>query len=464
GVTPRSPREVRRLLIEQRSGEARGEELERELSTIDRERAARVEAETQWRIEWRANAHAFGFAERASAAEIDVLLDARADYFRSVEHARNLEREWLELEQELSAFEVDARALCMRYSKSVPEPIDVAAEQLIGQHQSARAAQVRHQQLTAAGTARRLALATAEELEARADRELQRLMAAAQVHGLPALEAVELASARARQLDASLEQLHDELFAASDGIDIELVLHDAPGSLDEVRARLSSLDERIEELERDRTRVAQTLAGCRAGLDRLRESHGASDAALEAATQLDNVRTLAEQYVRTRLAESLLRREVTRYREQNKGAVLRVAGALFERLTLSAFSGLDVDYTASDEPVLTCVREDGSRLGVEGLSTGTRDQLYLALRLASLEHLASRQELMPLVLDDILIHFDDDRARAALDVLADFASTTQVLLFTHHRRLCELASAALADRVRIHRLADASPRVVSLYS
>ncbi len=50
---------------------------------------------------------------------------------------------------------------------------------------------------------------------------------------------------------------------------------------------------------------------------------------------------------------------------------------------------------------------------VRGLSDGTRDQLYLALRLASLEHHARTGEPMPLILDDILIHFDDDRARAA---------------------------------------------------
>ncbi|WP_437587987.1 AAA family ATPase [Sorangium sp. So ce1000] len=90
---------------------------------------------------------------------------------------------------------------------------------------------------------------------------------------------------------------------------------------------------------------------------------------------------------------------------------------------------------------------------VTGLSDGTRDQLYLALRLASLEHHARTGEPMPLILDDILIHFDDDRARAALAVLGELAATTQVLFFTHHARLCELAREAVpADVLREHRL------------
>jgi uncharacterized protein YhaN len=124
-------------------------------------------------------------------------------------------------------------------------------------------------------------------------------------------------------------------------------------------------------------------------------------------------------------------------------------------LTLDAYTGLDVDYDEREQPQLMCVRgaDDHARLSVPALSTGTRDQLYLALRLASIEHLAAQRELMPLILDDILVHFDDSRARAALIALADFSATTQVLFFTHHEHLCELATQALPKgRVRVHRL------------
>ncbi|WP_437895088.1 AAA family ATPase [Sorangium sp. So ce124] len=105
---------------------------------------------------------------------------------------------------------------------------------------------------------------------------------------------------------------------------------------------------------------------------------------------------------------------------------------------------------AAAEPAKAPVQRE---VDVTGLSDGTRDQLYLALRLASLEHHARTGEPMPLILDDILIHFDDDRARAALAVLGELAGTTQVLFFTHHARLCELAREAVpADVLREHRL------------
>ncbi|MBP8271418.1 MAG: hypothetical protein KAX42_06040, partial [Sphaerotilus sp.] len=78
-----------------------------------------------------------------------------------------------------------------------------------------------------------------------------------------------------------------------------------------------------------------------------------------------------------------------------------------------------------------------------GLSEGTRDQLYLALRLAALQLHRERGIDLPLVLDDVLMTSDDDRAVRMLQMLADFAQGGQVLVFTHHRHLLELARLSL---------------------
>jgi uncharacterized protein YhaN len=61
------------------------------------------------------------------------------------------------------------------------------------------------------------------------------------------------------------------------------------------------------------------------------------------------------------------------------------------------------------------------------------------LRLAALEHFVETTEAMPLIADDVLINFDDERARATLAVLAEFSKRTQVILFTHHSRIREMA-------------------------
>lgn len=92
-------------------------------------------------------------------------------------------------------------------------------------------------------------------------------------------------------------------------------------------------------------------------------------------------------------------------------------------------------------------------LEVSALSTGTRDQLYLALRLAALEQFIDRRGPLPLVLDDLFVHFDDERTAAGLAVLDQVADQAQVLLFTHHEQVAKQAADVIAaDRLTVHHL------------
>jgi uncharacterized protein YhaN len=77
------------------------------------------------------------------------------------------------------------------------------------------------------------------------------------------------------------------------------------------------------------------------------------------------------------------------------------------------------------------------------MSTGTADQLYLALRIAAIEDYLDHAEPMPFIADDLFINFDDKRAAAGFRVLGELAKKTQVLFFTHHEHLLEVAQKAL---------------------
>jgi uncharacterized protein YhaN len=60
---------------------------------------------------------------------------------------------------------------------------------------------------------------------------------------------------------------------------------------------------------------------------------------------------------------------------------------------------------------------------------------------------------MPLVVDDVLVTFDDPRSAATLGLMGELAIESQILFFTHHRRLVELAREAIpADRLQVHEL------------
>jgi uncharacterized protein YhaN len=54
---------------------------------------------------------------------------------------------------------------------------------------------------------------------------------------------------------------------------------------------------------------------------------------------------------------------------------------------------------------------------------------------------------MPFIADDLFINFDDKRAAAGFRVLGELAKKTQVLFFTHHEHLLEVARKALGVRI-----------------
>ena len=163
----------------------------------------------------------------------------------------------------------------------------------------------------------------------------------------------------------------------------------------------------------------------------------------------------AARFLRLRLATHLLEAQIEKFRKENQGPLLQKSGEVFKAITCGAFSGLDAEYNADDVPVLVGVRPDltKTKVPVEGLSDGSRDQLYLALRLAALDRYLEVHEPMPLILDDLLITFDNERTKAILPQLAGLAKRTQVFLFTHHEHLVELCRQTLgADQFKLHKL------------
>ncbi len=159
------------------------------------------------------------------------------------------------------------------------------------------------------------------------------------------------------------------------------------------------------------------------------------------------------EYATLHLAREVLDLAVERYRARHQDSMLARAASFFEQLTDGDFATLEIQ-NEDGNPVLKAVRADGKRtdaiVSIEGLSDGTRDQLFLALRLAGIERHLAEREPMPLIIDDVLINFDDRRASATLRCIGELSRKTQVLLFTHHRHLVELAKSAVASQLVAH--------------
>ncbi len=121
------------------------------------------------------------------------------------------------------------------------------------------------------------------------------------------------------------------------------------------------------------------------------------------------------------------------YERHRQPETLQEASTYLERLTRGRYTRV---WTPLGEHALRVDDAEGHALPVEVLSRGTREQLFLSLRLALASSYARRGSPLPLILDDVLVNFDAGRARAAAEVLRDFAAAGhQMLVFTCHEHI-----------------------------
>ena len=243
-----------------------------------------------------------------------------------------------------------------------------------------------------------------------------------------------------RNLQKKLDMLEEELNRTGDGLSIEELEKESEESeTDEIEGELEKVAGELEDLNVERDKLRDQRQTLQYEIDAKDGNASAANASEEAEAHLASIASNAEQYLRLQAAALILEQQIENYRKTNQAPVLARAGELFSKLTLGSYAGLRDELDDKGNPILLGVRPDDKEVTVEGMSDGSRDQLYLALRLATLEQHLSKGEPMPFVVDDILIGFDDNRTRVCLEVLAEFASSTQVLLFTHHRRVLALA-------------------------
>jgi uncharacterized protein YhaN len=268
------------------------------------------------------------------------------------------------------------------------------------------------------------------------------------------LNGIEYQSQSRDQFEAMLEQINARLseLAADEPRDLfdqQVRLH----SLDVLVTLIQQRETEIQQLAVERDLLNIQLGEFNLKLSQMSGSSTAADAEEQRQLCLAQIRSDAEEYLRLKLASTVLHTSIERYREKIRGPVLSIASNLFKELTLGSFESLRVDEDDNHKPILVGVRS-GSRtaVSVNGMSEGTCDQLYLALRLASLQLEKAPGCNIPLIIDDILIQFDDERAIAALKLLAKMAHQRQVIFFTHHEHLLDLASEHLPGEHRHHRL------------
>ena len=193
----------------------------------------------------------------------------------------------------------------------------------------------------------------------------------------------------------SLEQTMEET---------EALLINAQYELKQNHLRLGQCQGQAESIGQENV-LREQLKQVRSRIEKLENTYAALDIALQALSSAKN---------------ELQRRFAPRIARRAEELFGKLTGGRYEKVILT--DDLSLQISAQEE---TTLRSSMWR------SDGTVDQLYLALRLAVAEELTPDA---PLVLDDAMVRFDDDRLKTALHILTETAENKQVILFTCQTR------------------------------
>ncbi len=212
----------------------------------------------------------------------------------------------------------------------------------------------------------------------------------------------QLVGGRREQLDSILQQTGKRIDAAKERLHHTL-------------QKQGQLAERLEILAQDRRQAKKHL---------------------ELGTVNEKIRKAVSQWQQRAVACGVLEEIRRHYERDRQPETLREASTFFRQLTRGGYKRI---WTPMGENSLYVDDAQGNTFDVQWLSRGTREQLFVALRLALAASFARRGAMLPMVMDDVLVNFDTARAASAAAVLGQFAASgRQVLLFTCHRHVCRI--------------------------
>ena len=241
------------------------------------------------------------------------------------------------------------------------------------------------------------------------------------------------------QRRANLEAVQQRLDAAIAGFcpedEIgELLLNpetreDLPKTIENLTKRIDAFNAELKGKMELSGRLGQQADAIAANKDSIKRRFDAISADLRLARMAELWRSRA---VAGQMMEDIRRA----YEKERQPETLREASRYLKRLTNGMYVNI---WTPLGQDALYVDAANGETLDVGALSRGTREVLFIAIRLALVVSFEKHGVQMPLIWDDVLVNFDSERAATAAKLLVDFAKAgRQIFLFTCHRHICQL--------------------------
>lgn len=235
----------------------------------------------------------------------------------------------------------------------------------------------------------------------------------------------------------------------------QLMAPDSIGRLEHnwetLTARIEQLDGQLKQLLEQRGRLVEQQR-------RLAEDRSLARKQMEIDEIDQQIRRAKAGWRQRAVVYHMLERIRDEYEKNRQPETLLEASEYLRQLTSGRYTRI---WTPLANDVLFVEQTDGQSLPVEVLSTGTREQLYVSLRMAMVAMYARRGVTLPMILDDVFVNFDVGRTRIAIGVLKEFAQQGhQLLIFTCHEHVWRMLQEIHADARRLpDRLAGPPPEL-----
>ncbi|MDQ7937166.1 AAA family ATPase [Lactiplantibacillus sp. WILCCON 0030] len=260
--------------------------------------------------------------------------------------------------------------------------------------------------------------------------KLQALAAEQHYVDVAALADAISAQAAAQTSAASLQKLTAQLTSA------ELTALQKFDSLSALQAEIAAVRAQATTAQATLTQQTAALVTAQTQLQRLTEDGRYTALRQQQANQQTEITVMARQWVTRQLGAAWIDQTLKQLTNQQLPAILSQATSYFVQLTGERYNEIKL---VAEALVLTTTT--GTEFAVAELSTATKEQLYLALRLALIVHLGEQAQL-PIMIDDGFVNFDDQRRQVAWQLLEKVAATHQLLYFTNEKAALTQLSAA----------------------
>ena len=410
----------------------------------------------RWQIDWEKAVRPLGLDADAIPLQANAVMNELKDLFDKLKEADILQKRIEGIDRDADQFGKRVISLADTLASDLKDlPAEAATVELNTRLTRARTAESRRQTLQDQLSREKRRLDKSIQAIAGTETRLNGMCKEAGCSSYDDLPGAEKRSDKRLQIEADLSNLDERLLKLSGGATIDEFIREAlKVDPDSIIGDIELLNEEIEKLNKEKSDLNQTIGEERNELSKMDGSARAAAVAEDIQIQIGRLENDIEQYARLKIASRVLNQAIERYRDKSQGPILSRASTLFRQITGGSFEGVRAEFDDHGKPMLVGARAGSAEIvSVDGMSDGTADQLYLALRLAGLEEYLAKNEPIPFIVDDILIKFDDARAAATLQALAELSAKTQIIFFTHHRHLVKLAEENVAAAALIkHKL------------